>query len=88
MTLDLYLSGCQSLKEKRHRIGGLKDRFGKIGNLAVTESAYHDIHHRSQWSFVAIGTNSKQLEQLLNSIEIYANTQLDAVISDCHQQWL
>lgn len=88
LTIDFQLPGCCSLKEKRQRLGGLKDRFGKINNLAVTESDHHDQHRLSQWSFVAIGIDGKQLEQLLSSVENHAASQLDAVISDCRRQWL
>ncbi len=88
LTLDFQLPGCCSLKEKRHRLGGLKDRFGKIANLAVTESAHHDQHQLSQWSFVAIGTDATVLEKVLTSVETHASTQLDAVVIDCQRQWL
>ncbi|MCJ8272726.1 MAG: DUF503 domain-containing protein [Psychrosphaera sp.] len=88
LTLDFQLPGCQSLKEKRRRLGGLKDRFGKIPNLAVTESDHHDNHQLSQWTFVAIGNNANLLEKLFASVETHANTQLDAVIINCQRQWL
>ncbi|MFT4929838.1 MAG: hypothetical protein ACI8WB_005973, partial [Phenylobacterium sp.] len=88
LTLDFQLPGCCSLKEKRQLLGGLKDRFGKMSNIAVTESAHHDQHQLSQWCFVAAGVDAIQLEKILTNIETHANTQLDAVIIDCQRQWL
>jgi uncharacterized protein YlxP (DUF503 family) len=88
MTVDFRLPGCQSLKEKRRRLKGLKDRFGKISNLAVSESGQHDNHQHSQWCFVAIGADANQLEQLLAGIETYASTQLDTVVCGCRREWL
>jgi hypothetical protein len=68
LTLDFQLPGCQSLNEKRQRLGGLKDRFGKIPNLEVTGSAHHDNHQLSQWTFVAIGNNLYSSDlKILNS---------------------
>ena len=80
LTLDFQLPGCRSLKDKRRRLRGLKDRFGKTGNLAVTESDYHDHHQLAQWSFVAIGRDGQGLDKLLDDIESYSHAQLDANI--------
>ena len=88
LTLDFQLPGCRSLKDKRHRLRGLKDRFGKTGNLAVTESDYHDHHQLAQWSFVAIGRDSQGLDKLLDGVENYGHSQLDANIVHSERQGL
>lgn len=81
MVVDFHLSGCHSLKEKRHRMSGIRDRFGKQSNVAVCESAYHDLHQQAQWSFVAIGVDHKKVDQTLASIELFLRTGIDAMIT-------
>ena len=88
MTVEFQLPGCGSLKDKRKRLRGLKDRFGKIGNLAVTESDLHDVHQRAQWSFVVIGRDSTGLEQTLDTVENFVLSQLDAVVVASERQSL
>ncbi|MEE4283615.1 MAG: DUF503 family protein [Pseudomonadales bacterium] len=39
LTIVFHLHGCQSLKDKRQRLAGLRDRFGKQTQVAVCESA-------------------------------------------------
>lgn len=44
LTLMFSLPGCSSLKEKRHRMGGLHARFGNTSSVAVCESGERDRH--------------------------------------------
>ena len=59
LTVGLHLEGCASLKEKRQRLVGLRDRFGRLPSVAVCESGEQDALQRAEWSFVvAAGTRS------------------------------
>lgn len=87
-TLELQLPGCQSLKEKRRRVGRLRDRFGKYSQIAVCESDYADRHGQSQWSFVLAGNSRPQLESIASEVELFAATELDAILLSCDQEWL
>ena len=55
LTLTFHLPGCRSLKEKRQRLGGLRDRFGRNTTVGVCESGLQDAHQRAEWTFVAVG---------------------------------
>ncbi len=88
MVVDFHLGGCRSLKEKRHRMTRIRDRFGKLSNLAVCESDYHDIHHRAQWTFIGAGVDRTKIQQTLAQIELYLNTALDAQITNIDFQEL
>lgn len=88
LTMTFQLPGCQSLKEKRGRLRKLKERFGRLSYLAVSESAYHDAWDRSQWVFVAIGREKGQIDRAFSSIETFANEQLDVIIVDVQREWL
>jgi uncharacterized protein len=80
MTIEFQIPGCRSLKEKRRTLSGLRERFGKLPNVAVCESEFHDTHERAEWSFVAAASTRKIVDSLLDQIEAYADEDLDAVI--------
>ncbi|MBY4678657.1 DUF503 domain-containing protein [Marinobacterium arenosum] len=86
MEVEFHLSGCRSLKEKRHRLLGIRDRFGKRSDIALCESGYRDLHQRAQWSFVVLGMERKQVLQALSQIEEYLCSGLDAVITRLERQ--
>ena len=69
LRVSLVLPGCRSLKEKRQRLGGLRERFGRQVNVAVCESNFQDVHDRAEWSFVAAALTSRLVEQTLSEIE-------------------
>ena len=78
--MDFLLGGCRSLKEKRQRLRGLRDRFGKQPNLAVVESAHADSLQRARWSFVGSASDPEPIEQQLADIERYLALAVDAEI--------
>lgn len=88
LTLSLHLPGCSSLKEKRQRVAGLRDKFGRQPQIAVCESGHNDTWQSSEWSFVLAGTDKRQLTQLLDQIENHAEQNLDAVINTSEREWL
>ncbi len=81
MVVDFHLPGCRSLKEKRHRLTRIRDRFGKNSNVAVCESDYHDEHRQAQWSFVTVGIDRKKVDQTMVEIELFLDTGLDALMT-------
>lgn len=88
LVVDLQLEGCASLKEKRQRLVRLKDRFGKLINVAVCESDYQDVHKKAQWSFVAVGLDGTVARNTLTMIEQAISTEIDAVIIHIHRESL
>jgi uncharacterized protein YlxP (DUF503 family) len=75
------LPGCRSLKEKRQRLGGLRERFGKQVNVAVCESDFQDLHDRAEWTFVAVAMTVKLIDQTLGEIEQRIIETVDASIA-------
>ncbi len=88
LIVEFRLPGCHSLKEKRHRLLGLRDRFGKQTNVAVCESDFQDEHQRAEWSFVAASADRKVVEQTLRQIENHIESNIDAVVIDVQRDWL
>ena len=88
LTVDFRLSGCRSLKEKRQRLNGLRERFGRSPNVAVCESGYQDVHQRAQWSFVAAAASGAVAERTLREILQSIETSVDAELIDVQQEIL
>ncbi len=88
LTVDFHLGGCRSLKEKRQRLKGLRDRFGRAPNVAVCESAYQDTHQRAQWSFIAAAASGKVVEKVLGEILESIESTVDAQLVGVQQETL
>ena len=88
LTLRFHLEGCQSLKEKRHRLAGLKGRFGKHSQVGICESDFQDQTGQAEFLVTCLGQNRSQVNSILVDIEQYAASALDAVICDRQREWL
>jgi uncharacterized protein len=86
--VSFLLPGCRSLKEKRQRLGGLRERFGRQVNVAVCESNYQDVHDRAEWSFVAVALTTRLVEQILADIEQRIIETVDANIAQISREFV
>lgn len=73
-----YLPGCRSLKEKRGRLRGLRDRFGRATNVAVCELDKQDNHQQASYLFVATAASAAVVEKILADIEREIQFAVDA----------
>ena len=78
LTLRLHLEGCSSLKEKRRRLNGLRDRFGRQPNMAVCESDLQDAWQEAEWSFVAVANSRAMTDRLIAQVETFLGEMVDA----------
>jgi len=78
LVLEFQIHGARSLKDKRARLSGLRQRFGKSTSIAVCESDHQDSHSYSQWSFVATASDPVVVERTLQEIETWAAQSVDA----------
>ena len=88
LQLDLYFNGCRSLKEKRRRLKGLRDRVGRSVNVAVCESGHQDSHQRSEWSIIAAAADAVVVEQILAEVERTVQFSVDAELVGVQREWL
>ncbi len=88
MTLTFTLPGCGSLKEKRQRMGGMHERFGRNPAIAVCESGELNRHDASEWSFVVVATSKREVESLLSQIEDKVQSTVDARVMDVRRELL
>ncbi|MFL0799820.1 MAG: DUF503 domain-containing protein [Agarilytica sp.] len=88
LQIRFLLHGCASLKEKRSRLSGLRDRFGTVKNMAVCESDDMDAWQQACWSFVCTSTDKRLIEATLNKVIDHCTHNVDAEISDHSLEWL
>ena len=88
LQVDFLLRGCRSLKEKRQRLKGVREKYGRAPNVAVCESDFQDVHQRAQWSFVAAASSADVVEQTLSEIERNLQLGVDAELVNAQRHWL
>lgn len=88
LRVDFYLSGCRSLKEKRQRLNGVRERYGRASNVAVSESDHQDLLQRAQWTFVATAASRDVVDRALSDIERNLQGTVDAELVAIRREWL
>lgn len=88
LTMTISLPGCRSLKEKRQRMGGLHERFGRHPAIAVCESGDLDRHDASEWTFVVVGATSRAVESLCSEIEDKLQRTVDGRVMNVRRELL
>ena len=88
LTLRFHLEGCASLKEKRQRLSGLRDRFGRQPSVAVCESDEPDAWQRAEWSFVVVAGTRAIVDRQVAEIETFVAESVDARVSGRELEYL
>ena len=88
VTVTFSLPGCGSLKEKRQRVGGLHQRFGKNPAVAVCESGERDRHDASEWTFVIAMTSKREVQSLSSQIEDKLQGIVDGRIMNIEREFI
>lgn len=88
LTMVFSMPGCSSLKEKRQRMGGMHERFGRNPAVAVCESGEHDRHDSSEWTFVVVGISKREIESLCSQIEDKVQRTVEGRVMDVKQEFL
>lgn len=88
LALDFHLEGCRSLKEKRHRLSRLRERFGRKPHLAVCESGHQDSHRQARWQVVATADSLRVVEQSLAEVENWVAMSMDATLTGVDREVL
>ncbi len=80
LSLDIYLPYSHSLKEKRKRLVGIRDRLKKKYNIAFSELDYQDKWQRSKIGLVSLNTQKRVVEKLFHKIEVDIQDSIDGEI--------
>jgi hypothetical protein len=68
LTLELYLPGCRSLKEKRGSLKPLLAGVHKQYNVSAAEVDFHDSHTSALVACVVVSNDSAHVQRLLARI--------------------
>lgn len=68
VTLELHLSGCRSLKDKRRVLKSLKDRLHHRFNVSVAETNHHDLWQRAELACCVVARDRRQAESVLGAV--------------------
>lgn len=88
MIVEFHLQGCTSLKDKRSRLRGMRDRIGRQRSVAVAEIDYQNTLVRSEWAFLVMAQNQQLVDKILMKIEKDLTSQVDASIVAMHREKL
>ncbi|MBB3139811.1 DUF503 domain-containing protein [Halomonas organivorans] len=88
LTMTFALPGCTSLKEKRQRMGGLHERFGRSPTVAVCESGERNSLTTSEWTFVVAGHSVPEVESLCSEIEDRLQRGVDGRVTEAIREIL
>lgn len=88
LTLVFSLPGCRSLKEKRQRMGGIHERYGRNPAVAVCESGLRERVDASEWSFVVTGLTGPDVDALCSDIVDRIERTVEARVNDVQRERL
>jgi uncharacterized protein YlxP (DUF503 family) len=67
LTVELFIPGSQSLKDKRMVLRRIKDRVKKF-NIAVAEVEHHDLWQRAGLAMVTVSTDQPHADRELAAV--------------------
>jgi len=67
LSVELYLPGARSLKDKRMVLRRIKDRLAKF-NVAVAEVEHHDLWQRAGLGVVTVATTNAHADRELAAV--------------------
>lgn len=67
-TIELYLPGLGSLKEKRSHLKALKNRLHREFNVSVAEVALHDVWQSATIGIAVVSTAPSHAEAVLEGV--------------------
>lgn len=88
LTLKFQLHGCDSLKDKRQRLRGLKDKFGRTANLAICESGALDSKREAEFSACCLANDKSTINGILEDVLQHCRTSIDAELVHDTREWL
>jgi uncharacterized protein len=66
---ELEVFGCQSLKDKRRVVRGLKDRLHARYNVSVAETAHHDLWQRAELTACVVAVDRRHAESVIEQAD-------------------
>ena len=87
-TLDFFLPGCSSLKQKRMFLRSIKEKLRNKHNVAVAEVDYQDIWQRAQLGLTSVSSDQKVLDSTFQAVLRMAERSADAQLTNFEVEYL
>jgi len=82
--LDLFIPDSSSLKDKRFVLRSLKDRLRNRLNVAVSESAHHELWQRATLCVVTVSNDSAVVHSVLSKVRNFVERNHRVELLDVH----
>lgn len=87
LTLELRLPGCDTLKEKRHRLKGVIERARSKFNVSASEVGKMDAHQSAEVAIAMVNRDRQIIEQVFSRVEeLFANGN-GLMVSSAEIEW-
>ncbi|GAB4346533.1 MAG: hypothetical protein Kow00117_23520 [Phototrophicales bacterium] len=80
LTLDLYLPGVSSLKEKRGILKSMQAKIQRQFNIATAEVDHHDIWQSAQIAITTVSNSSRHIQQTLQTVTVWVETHFPEIV--------
>lgn len=87
-SLKFFLHGNRSLKDKRRVVKAIKDRLKNKFNISVAEIGDQDVWQNLHMGIVAVGSDYKYLDGLMNQVVEAIDRMHLAEMTDCQVKTL
>ncbi len=87
LTLDLRLPGCDTLKEKRHRLKGVIEKVRSKFNVSVSEVGHLDAHNSSTVAVSMVNNERRMIERVFTKVESLFDNGDGMMISHSEAEW-
>jgi uncharacterized protein len=88
LTVEIHMSGCRSLKEKRSVVRHLVDTARRRYGVAAAEVEYHDLWQRAGLAFAAVASDAGHVGDVLDSVERFVWSHPEIEVFDPCRHWL
>jgi len=87
LALYIRLPGCDTLKEKRHRLKGVIERVRSKFNVSATEIGRLDSHQNSEVAVAMVSDERVVIEKVFAKVEEFFANGDGLVITDSSTEW-
>ncbi len=77
---DLRISGCHSLKEKRHVVKGLSAGLRATFNVSVAEVDHYDLWQRTALDVATVGNSEYHLRKVMLEVERFVDRRIEVEV--------
>ena len=77
-TLDFFLPGCSSLKQKRMFLRSIKEKLRNKHNVAVAEVEFQDVWQRARLGLTSVSSDKTVLDSTFQAVLRMAERSADA----------